>query len=114
MRGWAASQDALRIQGIDDYSAGYIYAWLASSYGQALVLRHQYGSVITHLDREMLAAVPVPLLTKIQRNAIAELVLKANDLRNEAWYWNRAHWANCGKKLLYLDSHLPRVLEYEI
>lgn len=85
MEGWAASQDALRIEGVDDDAAGYIYAWLASPYGQALVLRHQYGSVITHLDRDMLGAVSTPLLTKQQRNAIAALVLKANALRNEAW-----------------------------
>ena len=85
MNGWGASQDALRIEGANDEWAGFIFAWLASAYGQSLVLRHQYGSVITHLDREMLGAVSVPILPDVEREAIATLVLDANRLRDEAW-----------------------------
>lgn len=85
MNGWGASQDALRIEGITDEWSGFIYAWLASTYGQSLVLRHQYGSVITHLDREMLGAITVPILPDLKRKAIAALVLDANRLRDEAW-----------------------------
>lgn len=85
MNSWAASQDALRVEGITDESAGYLYAWLSSVYGQTLLLRYQYGSVITHLDRNMLGAVPVPVLPKAKRKAIATLVLDANCLRDEAW-----------------------------
>lgn len=85
MNGWGASQDALRIVGADDEWAGFIFAWLASAYGQLLVLRYQYGSVITHLDREMLGEIPVPILPDTDRKAIATLVLEANCLRNEAW-----------------------------
>lgn len=85
MEGWGASQDAIRIEGANDEWAGFVYAWLSSDYGQSLLLRHQYGSVITHLDREMLGSVPVPLLPDAERNAIAALVLQANRLRDEAW-----------------------------
>lgn len=85
MDGWGASQDALRVEGADDNWAGFIFAWLASAYGQTLVLRNQYGSVITHLDREMLGAVPVPVLPSVKRKAIGNLVLDANRLRDEAW-----------------------------
>lgn len=85
MNGWGASQDALRIEGCNDECAGFIFAWLASAYGQSLLLRHQYGSVITHLDREMLGAIPVPILSDIEQRSIAEFVLDANRLRNEAW-----------------------------
>lgn len=85
MNNWAASQDALRVEGVTDEAAGYIFAWLASVYGQTLLLRHQYGSVITHLDRGMLGSVPVPILPNAKRKAIAALVLDANRLRDEAW-----------------------------
>lgn len=85
MSGWGASQDALRIAGVSDEWAGYVFAWLSSSFGQSLLLRHQYGSVITHLDREMLGMVPVPILPDAKRKAIATLVLDANRLRDEAW-----------------------------
>lgn len=85
MNAWGASQDALRIEGATDDWAGYIFAWLASAYGQALLLRYQYGSVITHLDREMLGAVSLPILPDPERKAIASLALNANRLRDEAW-----------------------------
>ncbi|WP_374409302.1 hypothetical protein [Hydrogenophaga sp.] len=85
MEGWGASQDAIRVEGSSDEWAGFIFAWLASEYGQSLVLRHQYGSVITHLDREMLGSVPVPILPDAERKSIATLVLEANRLRDEAW-----------------------------
>lgn len=85
MNGWGASQDALRVEGSSDNWAGFIFAWLASAYGQTLLLRHQYGSVITHLDREMLGAIPVPILPDTEQKAIATLVLDANRLRDEAW-----------------------------
>lgn len=85
MNGWGASQDALRIEAANNELAGFVFAWLSSAYGQSLVLRHQYGSVITHLDREMLGKVLVPLLPDADRKAIALLVLAANHLRDEAW-----------------------------
>jgi type I restriction enzyme S subunit len=99
MKGWAASQDALRIEGIDENAAGYIYAWLSGPYGQTLIRRHQYGSVITHLDRDMLGAVAVPLLTRQQRNSIAALVLKANQLRNDAWSFEQGALAALSKEI---------------
>lgn len=85
MHGWAANQHALRIIPTDDEMAGYIYAWLASDYGQALITRYSYGSVILEFDRFMAGKVSVPLLPDPERNAIAALVLDANCLRNEAW-----------------------------
>lgn len=100
MEGWAASQDALRIEGADENAAGFIFAWLASEYGQALVLKDQYSSVITHLDREMLAIVPVPLIAEQQRNTIAALVLDANRLRDEAWNLEQAALAQLRKEIL--------------
>lgn len=89
MDGWTASEDALRIVPIDDIAAGYLYAWLASDYGYVLIRRETYGSVVVHIDREMLAAVPVPFPALEVRKEIAALVLRANQLRNEAWIKER-------------------------
>jgi len=85
MNGWAANQHALRVIAADDQYAGYLYAWLASAYGQALIVRYSYGSVILELDRFMVGEIPVPVLPDAKRNAIATLVLDANRLRDEAW-----------------------------
>ena len=82
MAEWTASQDATRILGRDP---GYLYAWLASDYGRALVTRHTYGSVIQHIDLDQLASVPVPLPPPEVRREVGERVLQANALRDHAW-----------------------------
>lgn len=56
-----------------------------SGYGQALIKRFTCGSVIVHIDRFMVAEIPVPILPDAERKAIAALVLDANRLRDEAW-----------------------------
>jgi type I restriction enzyme S subunit len=100
MEGWAANQHAIRIVSPSDEMAAYIYAWLASEYGNALITRFSYGSVILELDRFMVAEIPVPLLTKLQRNAIAALVLKANDLRTEAWNLEQGALSQLRKEII--------------
>ena len=85
MKGWAANQHAIRVVAKDDLLAGYLYAWLASVYGQELIARYSYGSVILEIDRFMVAKIPVPIPSSEELKEIAELVLDANRLRHEAW-----------------------------
>lgn len=90
MDGWANSEHTIRAIATDDHQAGYLYAWLASPYGQALISRYSYGSVIVEIDRFMVAEIPVPILPDAECKAIAALVLDANRLRDEAWQLERA------------------------
>lgn len=85
MAEWTASEDATRILASDNMNSGYLYAWLASDYGYCLITRQSYGSVIVHIDLEMLASVPIPLPEASIKDEIGNLVLKANKLRDEAW-----------------------------
>lgn len=85
MGGWAANQHALRIIPRNKIIAGYLYAWLSSEYGQTLIKRFSYGSVIVEIDRFMIGQVPVPILPESELNAIGKLVLEANGLRDAAW-----------------------------
>ncbi|MDX2228646.1 MAG: restriction endonuclease subunit S [Leptolyngbyaceae cyanobacterium bins.349] len=85
MAAWTANQHATRFIASEDINAGYLYAWLASDYGYCLITRHSYGSVILEVDKEMFASVPIPLSEATIRNEIGNLVLKANQLRDEAW-----------------------------
>jgi len=85
MAKWAANQHANRLLASDDMNPGYLYAWLASDYGYCLITRYAYGSVILELDRFMLADVLIPLPEQSIRDEIGNLVLKANQLRDEAW-----------------------------
>ena len=82
MAEWTASQDAMRIVANEP---GYVYAWLASEYGQALLQRHTYGSLIPHIDLDQLASVPVPLPPAEIRAEVGALVTAANELRDIAW-----------------------------
>lgn len=85
MEGWAASQDAIRVIAQDPETAGFLYAWLASDYGQKLLLRETYGSVVVHIDSTMLSTVQVPDVDEHIRNHIGSIVIRANKLRDEAW-----------------------------
>ena len=83
MSKWTASEDAIRL--VPEINPGYLYTWLASDYGNCLLMRQLYGSVIVHIDRDMLASVSIPLPNTIIINDIGDLVLKANQLRDKAW-----------------------------
>lgn len=85
MHGWANSEHTIRAVATSNEMAGYLYAWLSSAYGQTLISRYSYGSVIVEIDRFMVAKIPVPILPAPDRKAIATLVLDANRLRDEAW-----------------------------
>jgi type I restriction enzyme, S subunit len=85
MEGWASSQDAIRILASKEMNSGYLYAWLASDYGNSLIKRQTYGSVVVHIDREMLGSIPILLPSVKTQNEIGNLVLKANQLRDQAW-----------------------------
>ena len=51
--------------------------------------RHSYGSVIVHIDVDMLSSVPIPLPAPSLKNEIGDLVLKANALRDKPWQKER-------------------------
>jgi type I restriction enzyme, S subunit len=85
MAKWTANQHATRFLAAEGMNAGYLYAWLASDYGYCLITRNSYGSVILEVDKEMFSSVPIPLPEPKIRDEIGNLVLKANQLRDEAW-----------------------------
>ncbi len=85
MASWTTTQDALRVIATDEVHPGYLYAWLASSHGHALITRYSYGAVVLHIDVDMMGRVPVPLPPVGTRKEIGDLVLKANDYRDKAF-----------------------------
>jgi type I restriction enzyme S subunit len=82
---WTANQHAQRLVAVEGMNPGYLYAWLASDYGQLLVTRQSYSSVIFEIDREMLGSVAISVPEAGVRDEIGNLVLEANWLRDEAW-----------------------------
>lgn len=84
---WTMSQHVLRIVAKNKELAGYLYVWLNSEYGNVLIERHIYGSVVDEIDNTHLAKVPIPILKdKSLMEKINNLALEANKLRSEAYY----------------------------
>jgi len=79
---FAISDDAIRIE-TKDIPTGYLYAFLSSWIGQALLSKDQYGSAIKHLEPAHLARLAVPILPEAERDAIHTRIARAYSLRDE-------------------------------
>ena len=84
--GWAVSQNIIKLIPTSSSIAGYIYIYLQTSLGQALIKRETYGSVVDMIDDNNVASIPIPLLKdKAVQSRINDLVLRANALRYQAY-----------------------------
>ena len=83
LHGFAVSDDAIRVVP-DTIPGGYLYAFLMSWVGQALLRKNQYGSAIKHLEPHHLAGIPVPVLAESEMRAVSDGISRAYSLREEA------------------------------
>lgn len=84
--GWVMTHDIIRLIPASIDISGYIYVFLRSDYGQALLKRSSYGAVVQHIEKEHLADTPIPLLSdKSKQDTINKLALKANGKLTEAY-----------------------------
>ncbi|GEM56612.1 restriction endonuclease subunit S [Flavobacterium branchiophilum] len=84
---WALSEHVLRVVPKDDTISGYLYIWLNSEFGKALIKKLTYGAVIDEIEAHHLAEIPIPILKQKEvMQEINDLALKANKLRAEAYY----------------------------
>ena len=85
MDGLAASQHVMRAVPKDGATApGYLFAFLTSSRGQALIKQRTYGSIIQHIEPHHIADMPVPLADDDFQRRIHDLVAGAAAARTEA------------------------------
>lgn len=78
------THDLIRVVPEQSCPAGYLYAFLSTWMGQALMSKDQYGSAIKHLEPHHLASIPVPLLPDYEQQAIHTEIMRAYALREEA------------------------------
>ncbi|WP_330204895.1 restriction endonuclease subunit S [Cyanobacterium sp. DS4] len=78
------SDDLIRIIPKKFPLVGYLYAFLSSWIGQALVTKDQYGSAIKHLESHHIASVPVPILPESEQELIHNEILHVYQLREKA------------------------------
>lgn len=86
LENYAVSQNVIKINCINDFMAGYIYAFLASDYGINLIKKETYGSVVDMIDDNNLKNIMIPILKdKEQMKVISDKVLEGNKKRYEAF-----------------------------
>lgn len=76
------SHDLLRIDCKNSTDAGYIYAYLKSTTGNKILLTNSYGAVITHIEPEHLATVPIPDAPGDIKKRINDLIVGSYELRD--------------------------------
>lgn len=78
------SHDLLRIDCKKPSDAGYVYAYLKSKVGNKILLTNSYGAVITHIEPEHLATVPIPDAPDSLKSRVSNLVFRSYALRDES------------------------------
>lgn len=78
------SHDLLRIDCRKPDEAGYVYAFLKSRVGNKILLTNSYGAVITHIEPEHLATVPIPNAPEALKQRINDLIVRSYELRDES------------------------------
>lgn len=71
-----ASEHVIRLQPNDILRGGYIYAFLSSSIGKALIQKHIFGSVIQHIEPPHLKLIPIPIIEESIIDNIHKLVME--------------------------------------
>lgn len=84
LHGKTLSDDIIRITCKNPTEAGYLYAFLRSKIGKALIRTNEYGSVVSHIEPEHLEEVPIPNPPDILKHRIHSLVIRSYDLRDES------------------------------
>lgn len=103
------SHDLLRINCKNPSDAGYVYAYLKSKVGNKILLTNSYGAVITHIEPEHLASVPIP-------NAPDPLKLKIGNLITQSYAFRDESNALIDKatQLLIDELQLPAIEDFDI
>lgn len=78
------SDDLIRITCKEDGCAGYVYAFLNTKTGRALVKTNEYGAMIPHIEPHHLESIPIPNPQPILRKRIHDLVIDSYACRDRA------------------------------
>lgn len=103
------SHDLLRINCNNIVDAGYIYTYLKSRLGNKILLTNSYGAVITHIEPEHLATVPIPNAPPELKSKINELIIRSYELRDES-----NDLIDRATQLLIDELQLPAIKELDV
>lgn len=83
------SHDLLRIESKDASNRGWIYAFLRSPQGRAMMNSAQYGHIIKHLETSHLDALPIPQVSDQMASWFAAKAEEILEFRNNAYSLRR-------------------------
>ncbi len=78
------SDDLLRVEIEDPLLMSYVYTFLRTKFGRALMRSSQYGSVIKHLETGHLAEIPIPTIEGPLVDEIGGAIAETYRMRSEA------------------------------
>lgn len=84
IEGFVFSDDVIRVTFDKEYDLGYVYTFLRSNIGNLVLTTNGYGSVITHLEPEHLASIPIPNAPEEIKKRIHDLIMRSYELRDES------------------------------
>lgn len=84
--GWASTNNLIRVISLDAdrFSQEYFYTFFVTSIGQYLLTRNTYGSVVEHIEPAHVRKTPLPVLPRLLRERLTELIQEVTRLRVEA------------------------------
>ena len=82
--GCAVSSDLLRVDIQDSRTRSYVYAFLRTGFGQAMMRGSHYGTIVKHLRPSHLEGIPVPMVEHLNAE-IDDRVQQAFAARDEAY-----------------------------
>lgn len=82
--GKLASQHVLRLKPKDILGGGYLYAYLSSKYGYAMLTQGTFGAVIQHIEPANVSTIPIPVFPEEMQEEIDKLIRDAASLRDKA------------------------------
>ena len=84
MDGKVFSHDLIRITCKNEGNTGYLYAFLHTKIGNALIRTNEYGAVVSHIEPEHLEPILIPDPPHVLKKQIHDLVVRSYALRDES------------------------------
>lgn len=78
------SEDVIRLVPNDILRGGYVYAFLSTTFGKALIQRAIFGAVIQHVESPHLSLIPIPVLQDDLMCSIHKRIMIYKDCLSEA------------------------------
>lgn len=101
------SEHAIRLECVEN--PGYIYCYLKSKTGQKLIQSKVYGAVVSQIEPEHLADIPVPDAPESVKSKINDFIMQSYALRD-----NSNDLIDEATNLLKEELHLPDISEFAV